>query len=95
MTKVGKVVCGTNTVKKGWKEVDICYKRSKQDHVLLSDSEKLTLQMFGNMASCAWIRFCKTLKRLKGIVSHDTATNDLSKLMSGKMPDFKSGLVCV
>ena len=38
---------------------------------------------------------CRTLKKMKGIILHHTASNDMSKTMVGKMPDFESGLVDV
>ena len=64
-------------------------------HIVLTNSEKLSLRMEGDMSGRAWLRFCTTLKKLKGIVMHDSSSNSLSKLVSGKMPAFETGLVRV
>ena len=94
MKKIGSVVCG-ETKHTAWKQVSTQYKRSKYTHIILSDSEQLNLRMDANMTGRSWLKFCTTLKRLKGVVLHNTASNSLSKLMAGKIPDFETGHVQV
>ena len=96
MTKIGNIVCSTEDSKNtSWKQVSTKYKQSKYSHVILSESERLNLRMEANMTCRSWTRFCTTLKRLKGVVLHNSASNSLSKLMAGKMPDFETGHVQV
>ena len=94
MKQIGSVVCG-ETKHTAWKQVSTQYKHSKYTHIILSDSEQLNLRMDANMTGSSWLKFCTTLKRLKGVVLHDTASNSLSKLMAGKTPDFETGHVQV
>ena len=64
MNKISDVVCGERE-STAWKQVSTNYCRSNYTHVVITDLERLNLQMEGDMTGKSWIRFCVTLKRMK------------------------------